>query len=92
LDRGPGNALAFHRGNIVVTVMHDVLTNAEKALAQTGSRDDVGELRCLFRQVMEDDFRAAVERLTGRNLVAFLGANHLEPDVAAEIFILDAPV
>jgi hypothetical protein len=39
----------------------------------------------------EADLRAAVERLTGRTVVAFLGADQLEPDVEAEIFILDAP-
>ncbi|HTP18470.1 MAG TPA: hypothetical protein VMJ65_02630 [Solirubrobacteraceae bacterium] len=39
---------------------------------------------------MEDDFRAAVERLTGRKVLAFFGTNHLEPDVAAEKFILAA--
>jgi hypothetical protein len=41
--------------------MHDVLTPAEKVLAQNGNHTDVR-------------------------------ASHLEPDVAAEIFVLDAPV
>jgi hypothetical protein len=30
-----------------------------------------------------------VERLTGQKVLAFLGASHIEPDVAAAIFILD---
>jgi hypothetical protein len=42
--------------------------------------------------MLEDDFRAAIERLTGRRVIAFLGASHLAPDVAAEIFVLDEPV
>ena len=46
----------------------------------------------LLRQMLEDDFRAAIERLTGRRVIAFLGASHLAPDVAAEIFVLDEPV
>jgi len=41
---------------------------------------------------MEADFRAAVERLTGRRVVAFLSSNHIDPDVAAQVFILDAPL
>jgi hypothetical protein len=73
-------------------VMHEVLTNARKVLARNGSHDDVSEFRKLSSQVMEADFRAAVERLTGRRVVAFLGADRLEPDVAAEMFILDAPL
>jgi uncharacterized protein YbcI len=86
------NAVTFHRGNVVVAVAHDVLTNAEKVMAKNGNHDDVIEFRGLFRQVMEADLRGAVEGLTGRHVIAFLGANHLEPDVAAEIFVLDVPL
>ena len=92
LDHGPTRAIAFHRDNVVVAVMHGVLNGAEQALVHNGSHDDVDQARRLFRQVMEADFRTAVERLTGRRVIAFLGANHLEPDVAAEIFVLDEPV
>ena len=89
LGRGPTTASTFHRGNVIVTLMHDVLTKAEKVLAQKGRRSDVTELRSLFRQQMEADFRAVVERLTGQKVLAFLSANQIEPDVAAAIFILD---
>ena len=52
----------------------------------------MSEARGLFRQEMEADLRAVVERLTGRKVLAFLSANHIEPDVAAAIFILDDAV
>lgn len=92
LGRGPKTASTFHRGNVVVTLMHDVLTKAEKALAEAGGRREVTEAHALFREQMEAEFRAVVERLTGHKVLAFLGANHIEPDVAAAIFILDDPV
>lgn len=88
----PGNATAFHHGNIVVVVLQDVLNHAEKVLAENGNHPDVAETRHLFQQEMESDFRAAVERLTGQKVTAFLSDNHLNPDLAAEIFILDAPL
>ena len=44
LDRGPANAITFYRGNVVVAVMHGVLTHAEKVLAQNGRHGDVGAL------------------------------------------------
>ena len=91
-DRGPARALAFCRGNVVVAVMHDVLNNAEKLLAENGSHDDIRKARRLFRQVMKDDFRTAVEQLTGRQVVAFMGDTQLKPDVSAEIFVLDTPL
>ena len=35
---------------------------------------------------------AVVERLTERKVRAFMSANHLRPDAAAEIFLLDRAV
>jgi hypothetical protein len=32
-----------------------------------------------------------VERLTGRKVLPFISGNHVEPDIAAELFILDGP-
>jgi uncharacterized protein YbcI len=92
LGHGPKTASTFYRGNIVVTLMYDVLTKAEKILAQTGRHGDVTEAHGIFNQEMEEDFRAGVERLTGRKVLAFLSARQIEPDVAAAIFLLDNAV
>jgi uncharacterized protein YbcI len=89
LGHTPASAATFQHDNVVVTLMHDVLSKAEKILAQNGSRQQVRATRELYRQEMEGDFRAVVERLTGRSVVAFLGASQLDQDVGAEIFILD---
>jgi uncharacterized protein YbcI len=37
---------------------------------------------------METKFTAAVEEVTGRKVVAFLSQVHFEPDIPAEIFVL----
>jgi uncharacterized protein YbcI len=92
LGHGPTTASTFHHGNVLVTLMHGVLTNAEKALAQTDRAHVVNTIRQLFHETMESDARAAVERLTGRTVVACISGNHLDPDIAAEVFILDAPL
>ena len=92
LGRGPRTASTFHTGNVLVTLMHDVLTHAEKTLAHTDQIHAVTNMRQLFQETMERDFRAAVERLTGRKVVAFISGNHVDPDIAAELFILDAPL
>jgi uncharacterized protein YbcI len=89
LGRGPRTAWTFHYGNVLVTLMHEVLTHAEKSLTETGQTDAVNNIRHLFQETMEADFREAVERLTGRKVLAFIGGNHLDPDIAAELFILD---
>lgn len=90
LGRGPRTASTFHHGNVVVTLMYDVLTHAEKSLSQRQHGDAVSNTRHLFQQTMEADFRAAVQRLTGRQVVAFTSGNSIEPDIASELFILDS--
>jgi uncharacterized protein YbcI len=92
LGRGPRTASTFYHDNVVVTLMYGVLTRAEKTLSETNRGEAVSQMRHLFQQTMDADFHAAVERLTGRKVVAFISGNDLDPDVAAEVFILDQPV
>jgi len=91
LGRGPRTASTFHYGSVLVTLMYDVLTPAEKSLSRAGKVGAVGHMRHLLQEAMEADFREAVERLTGRKVVAFISGNHIDPDIAAELFILDEP-
>ena len=86
LGRGPKAASTFHHGNVVVTLMHDVMTPAERTLARTGNAPAVTNMRHLFQ---ETKFSTVVERLTGRAVVAFISGNHIDPDMAAEVFVLD---
>ena len=92
LGRGPTTASTFHYRNVVVTLMHDVLTHAERALGNGDHVDAIRHIRQLFQRTMEPDFREAVERLTGRRVVAFVSGNQLDPDIAAELFVLDEPL
>jgi len=80
LGRGPKTASTFHHGNVLVTLMHDVLTHAEKSLTQTGQIDAVNHIRRLFQETMATDFQEAVERLMGRNVIAFIGGHDIDPD------------
>jgi len=92
LGHGPRSASTFHHGDVLVTLMHDVLTAAEKSLIRSGQVDAVRHIRALFQEAMAADLREAVERLTGRKVLALISGNHIDPDVAAELFILDAPL
>jgi uncharacterized protein YbcI len=92
VGRGPTTAQAFYRQNIVVVVMSDTLTQGERSLLADGRHDSVRRLRCEFQQAMRDDLVRDVELLTGGKVVAFMSTTHLEPDVSAELFVLDRPV
>jgi uncharacterized protein YbcI len=90
LGRGPRTASTFHHGNVVVTLMQDVMTPAEKSVARNGNATEVSNMRHLMQEAMRGDFTGAIERLTGRQVIAFMSANHNEPDMASELFVLDA--
>jgi len=92
LGRGPTTATTFHHGNVLVTLMRGVLTHAEKSLARADRAQVVNNIRQLFQETMEADSRAAVERLTARKVVAFISGNHIDPDIEADVFILDTPL
>ena len=90
LGRGPKSAWTFHHGNVIVTLMHEVMTPAELTLARSGNGPAVTNMRHLLQESMQSDFNAAVQRLTGRQVVAFMSSNHIEPDMAAEVFVMDS--
>ena len=41
---------------------------------------------------MRSDYIAAIEALTERTVAAFMSANHIDPDLAAEVFVLEPQV
>jgi uncharacterized protein YbcI len=89
LGRGPSSASSFHNDNLVIVLMRDVMTQVEKTIALAGNGPVVSSMRHLFQETMKEDFTEAVERLTGRKVVAFISGNHVDPDIAVELFILD---
>jgi len=92
--RGPTRAQAFFRHNIIVVIMEASLTEAERHLAGQGDsgHDAVLEMRLRYEETMRGDLVDAVEALTGCQVEAFMTCHHIEPDLAAELFVLDRPV
>jgi uncharacterized protein YbcI len=90
--RGPKKAFSFHNGNVLVTVLEEVLTPAERKLAASGESEAVLRMRGLYQRSMTEDLKKSIEAITGREVVAVLSDNHVDPDMAVEIFILDRPL
>jgi uncharacterized protein YbcI len=89
--RGPTHARTTVGTDTIVVTLRNSLTKAERTLARRGQAVEVLAMRRAFQNTMRDDLVAAVERLTGRTVEAFLSDNLHEPDVAVEIFLL-API
>jgi uncharacterized protein YbcI len=92
LGHGPTKAQAFYHDNVVVVLMDDNLTDVERRLADHGGRDAVLNMRLRYQQTMRPELVSAVEGLTGCHVDAFIAGNHISPDLAAELFVLDRPI
>ena len=86
--RGPTKARATVNDDSVMIVLGDTLTRGERQLAATGKAERVLQLRHDFQMVMRDELVEIVEKATGRKVMAFMSQNHIDPDLAVEIFIL----
>lgn len=93
--RGPTKARAYLQDDLVVVLLAETLTKGERSLAGNGEAARVLDTRQAIQSTMREDLVAGVEEITGRRVLAFMSDNHLEPDLAAEIFVLapegDAP-
>jgi uncharacterized protein YbcI len=89
--RGPTKARTTIRDNVVLVMLEQTLTKGEQVLVRKGRSEQVLALRHEYQEAMREESSAKVAELTGRNVVAFLSANHVDPDLAAEIYVLDGP-
>jgi uncharacterized protein YbcI len=91
IGRGPRKSYSFHSGDTLITVMLEVLTRAEQTLVSFDEGDAVLAMRRLSQRAMAKEMKAAVARLTGRRVLACMSDNHLDPDMAVQIFVLEPP-
>ena len=89
--RGPTKARTSIRDDVVLVMLEQTLTKGEKVLVQNGRIQQVLALRHEYQEAMREESSAKVAQLTGRNVIAFMSANHVNPDLASEIYVLDGP-
>jgi uncharacterized protein YbcI len=87
--RGPTRARTTINTDSVMIVLGDTLTKGERKLAENGKAERVLAVRHDFQLVMREELVALVERTLDRKVIAFMSDNHLDPDVAVEVFILE---
>jgi len=83
-------ATTYINDNVVVCILEDILGSGESRQIAEGESNDVIDGRVAFQKGAEDEFTAAIERLTQRSVTAFLSANQTSPGVACELFFLEA--
>jgi len=87
--KGPTKCRTYLEDELVVVMLRGGFTRAETTLFEAGKWLDVRESRQTFHDTMEGRFTAALERLTGRRVQAFMSASHQGPDLQVELFLLE---
>ena len=86
--KGPTKAKTYIVDDLVVVVLEESFTRAEKTLAERGEREAIQHIRRRFQQQMADSFTSVVEQATGRKVRAFLSETDIDQDVSVETFLL----
>ena len=86
--RGPTRARAYIAGDIVVVVLEETFTRAERTLLDRGEREAIQDIRRRFQQHMADSFIGVVEQATGRKVRSFLSDTDVDEDISVETFLL----
>jgi uncharacterized protein YbcI len=90
--RGATQSKTYVNDNLITCIMHDSLTKGERSLVADGKEGAVLEMRRTYQDTMRPELIAIVERLSRRKVAAFMSANHVDPDVAVETFVLELSV
>ena len=86
--RGATTTRTVFHGNRIIVFLEDIYMAAERTLIDAGDWEQVKATRQSFQMAMRGPFSEAVEEITGRKVIAFMSQVHLDPDMAAEIFVL----
>jgi uncharacterized protein YbcI len=90
--RAPVTAKTLMLGDdLLACVMGGVYTDVEKTMIEVQRGTTVQETRSAFQHAMQHKFIEAVERLSGRNVLAFISNQHIGPDIEIELFVLRPP-
>ncbi len=88
--RGPTKARsAFAGPDALLCTLEQTFTPAEKNLAAMGENQRLRDTRLYFQYASEDEFRGAVEQITGRKVRAFVSGIDVGQDIASELFYLE---
>ena len=90
--KGPTKAKTYGLDDLVICVMRDGLTPAEKLLYERSRASSVREMRSAYLDAVADSFNTVIEELTGRKVVAFMSQTNVGLDLVIEVFFLDGPV
>ena len=76
-------------GDLLACVLGGVYTDVGKTIIELQRTTLVQETRSAFQNAMQQKFISAIERLSGRRVLAFISNHHVGPDIEIELFLLN---
>jgi uncharacterized protein YbcI len=90
--RAPVTAKSQMLGDdLLACVLGGVYTDVEKTMIELQRGTVVQETRSAFQSSMQQKFIAEIERLSGRDVLAFISNHHVGPDIEVELFMFRDP-
>ncbi len=87
--REPATAKTLLLGDdLMACVLGGVYTDVEKTMIEIQRTTIVQETRNAFQNAMQHKFIDAIERLSGRKVLAFISNHNVGPDIEIELFML----
>jgi uncharacterized protein YbcI len=87
--KGPTHSKAYMFDDMLLVVMRDGLTVAEKTMVDFGQEDLVRNFRQQFENEMTSRLVGVIERLTERKVLTYQSQIMFDPDVVVEMFVFD---
>jgi uncharacterized protein YbcI len=87
--KGPVSTKSFLFDDLLLVVMRDGLTVAEKTMLGFGQADLVRQVRQTYQNEMTTTFVDMVEGATRRKVLSYQSQILFDPDVVIEIFVFD---
>ena len=87
--RGPETVSSRFAGpDALITLLGNSLTPVERTMRDMGEGQRLRDIRTMCQHATEAKFRAIVEEMTGRRVVAFMSGIDVAQDVSCEVFTL----
>jgi len=87
--KGPTKAKTFLVNDTVLCLLRGGFTVVERTLIDNGRQQAVHDIRHSFQQAMEEQFTNIVQDALGRKVIAYMSQVHNDPDISAELFVLE---
>jgi uncharacterized protein YbcI len=87
--RGPTQVkTSFADQDTIISTLENSMTPVERSMLAMGEQQRVEETRLIFQRATQGQFIAEVEKITGRQVRAFVSGTDAQRDVSTEVFYL----